>query len=138
MSIGITVGAITDEIGNGDFIHAFFSSICALCEPNGWGSKYPLLMNELYQGSLAWNNAKQALLELKDARLCLEKFPPAAVVWDINEPDSRPPWGDKIAGTITNMGNYFVSSSGRDLFDLLEEALEASYTSKKDAIIEHF
>ena len=40
------------QVGNGDFMHAFFSTICYHLEGKHWGSKYPYLMNELYQGRL--------------------------------------------------------------------------------------
>ncbi len=52
MGIGLNVGDFYYEIGSGDFLHSFFSTISFHLEPEGWGTKYPYLMNELYQGSL--------------------------------------------------------------------------------------
>jgi hypothetical protein len=58
------------------------------------------------------------------------------VVWDIENHQSKPPWGDNIASHITSLGNYFVSSTGRDVFHVLEEALTASAEEQHDAILE--
>ncbi|PAU51781.1 immunity 70 family protein [Pseudomonas indica] len=135
MSVGITVGSITDEIGAPSFVHAFFSTISAHCEPNGWGTAFPNLMKELYQGRLSFMHAKAALAELEQAKLLLKDLPPSQVVWDIEDRKAQPPWGNNIAGTITNLSNYFVSSTGRDVFALLEEALRASVDEERDATL---
>jgi Immunity protein 70 len=136
MTIGIRVGSIVDEIGAPSLVHAFFSTISAHCEPSGWGSRFPHLMNELYQGHLSSANAASALEELKEAKIKLSTLPPSKVIWDIEDLQAQPPWGTNIAADITNLGNYFVSSTGRDIFELFEEALNAAALNKKDATIE--
>ena len=135
MTIGVTVGSITDEIGPSDFVHAFFSTVSTHCEPGGWGSRFPHLMNELYQGLLPSESAPSALEELRIARRELAAFPPSAVVWDIDNPDTAPPWGDNIADHIKTLDVYFVSSTGRDVFELLEEAILAASDEKCDAVL---
>jgi len=135
MAVSVTVGSITSEIGAPSFVHAFFSTISAHCEPDGWGSRFPYLMNELYQGRLSHLNAVQALSQLQQAKATLSRLPPAAVVWDIENRQSRPPWGDNIASHITNLGNYFVSSSGQDVFDLLAQSVAASAEQQQDAVL---
>lgn len=135
MAVGVTVGSITGELGAPSFVHAFFSTISAYCEPAGWGSRMPHLMNELYQGRLPHMHALLALAELHKAKATLSNLPPASVVWDIENRQSRPPWGDNIASHITNLGNYFVSSAGRDVFDLLGEALTASAEQQRDVVL---
>ncbi|BEP55577.1 hypothetical protein GmRootV118_28210 [Variovorax sp. V118] len=136
MAVGVTVGSITNELGAPSFVHSFFSTISAHCEPTGWGSCFPHLMNELYQGRLPHAHASLALAELQQAKATLSKLPPACVVWDIENRQSKPPWGDNIASHITSLGNYFVSSTGRDVFDILEEALSASAEEQRDAVLQ--
>ena len=135
MGVGIKVGSIIDEIGSSNFVHAFFSTVSAHCEQGGWGTRFPHLMNELYQGCLPAQSAIAALGELREARAVLALHSPSDVVWDIEDETARPPWGDNIAPTITSLANYFVSSSGRDVFDLLEEAIDASARGKGDATL---
>jgi hypothetical protein len=52
------------------------------------------------------------------------------VVWDIDNPEARPPWGDDISSDITDLSNYFVTSDGRDLFEVLDEAMSALERSR--------
>ncbi|WP_440110927.1 Imm70 family immunity protein [Acidovorax sp. BL-A-41-H1] len=136
MAVGVRVGSITDELGASSFVHSSFSTISAHCEPSGWGSRFPHMMNELYRGRLPHANALLALGELHAARAILINLPPASVVWDIDNRLSRPPWGDNIASHITNLSNYFVSSTGRDVFGIFEEALAASAEERRDAVLE--
>ena len=135
MAVGIKVGSIKDEIGAPSFLHAFFSTISAHCDSGHWGSRFPLLFR-LYEGSLPSGDAAGALAELREAKVLLSRLPPSAVVWDIENRSAQPPWGTNIAADITSMGNYFVSSTGRDLFALLEEALTAAGEEGQDVFIE--
>lgn len=126
MGVAIQVGSIADEIGSAAFFHAFFSTISVRLEPNGWGSRFPLLMRHLYHGELPSGLAAGALVELEEVCSELGRLPPSEVVWDAENRSAKPPWGDNISSDITSLGNYFVSSTGRDLFDLLREALQAA------------
>lgn len=57
MTIGIKLGQITDEIGSSDFFHSFFSTIAGNLEPEGWGSRFPTMMNTFYAGKLeSWKS----------------------------------------------------------------------------------
>ncbi|MBE9175423.1 hypothetical protein IQ225_09140 [Synechocystis salina LEGE 06155] len=49
----------------------------------------------------------------------LSKFSPDKVIWDIENLDIIPPWGNGISSDITDLLNYFVTSSGRDLIAVL-------------------
>jgi hypothetical protein len=123
MTVGIELGNIIDEIGTGDFFHAFFSTISGNLEPKGWGSRFPVLMNKLYQGEVTQSDAAAALAELDQASAELAKLPARKVIWDVEDRSKTPPWGDRIATTITDLSNYFVTSTGRDLIELLREVL---------------
>ena len=136
MAVGVTVGSITDELGAPSFVHSFFSTISAHCEPTGWGRRFPHLMNELYQGRLPHGNALLALAELQQAKATLSNLPPTSVVWDLENRQSKPPWGDNIAPHITSLGNHFMSSTGRDVFRILEGALVASANEQRDAVLQ--
>ena len=125
MTVGIKLGNITDEIGAASFLYSFFSTIAAKLEPEGWGSRFPVLQRNLYSGELSSGDAGAALDELALVRTELARFPPKAVVWDYQDRSKTPPWGDDIADTITDLSNYFVTSTGRDLIGGFEEVFEA-------------
>jgi hypothetical protein len=135
MAVGIKVGSILDEIGAPSFFHSFFSTISAHADNGQWGSRFPQLFR-LYEGRVPAQEAGAALAELRDAKEILSELSPAAVIWDIENRSAEPPWGAHISPNITSLGNYFVSSTGRDLFALLEEALEAAEQEGQDASIE--
>ena len=124
MAVGIKLGSITDEIGTPDFFHAFFSTIAGNLEPDGWGTRFPALMKTLYAGELHRKDADEALKELDCIRIELSKLPPDQVIWDIDDRTKPLPWSDNIADSITDLSNYFVTSSGRDLILTLREILE--------------
>lgn len=48
------------------------------------------------------------------------------VVWDIEDLSKKSPWGANISEEITDLSNYFVTSSGEDLIILLKHALDIS------------
>ena len=123
MTVGFKVGSITDEIGSSDFFHAFFSTIAVRLEL-AWGARFPVLMTKLYQGELRQEDAVLALGELATIQSELRAFPPSQIVWDNDDKSKSPPWGTEIAATITDLSNYFVTSTGRDLIETLREGIE--------------
>src|SRR5215469_10373727 len=136
MGVDILVGDQGWEIGAASFLHSFFSTVSAHLEPGGWGTRFPALMHRLYKGHLPVAEAGQARRELDHIRRELERFPPSAVVWDIEDRSKTPPWGDNISPQVTSLANYFVTSNGRDLFAVVAEALDESERSGYDAVIQ--
>ena len=49
MAVGFKVGFYWFQIGNGDFLHGFFSTIAGNLENGRWGADFPIIMNELYR-----------------------------------------------------------------------------------------
>lgn len=125
MTIGLKLGNVTDEIGSPDFFHSFFSTIHHHLEDGTWGSGFPVLLNELYQGTLAASSAPMALDELTRVSGELAALPPDQVIWDIDDLMAQPPWGRDVSPDITDLSNYFVTSTGRDLILTIKEALES-------------
>lgn len=138
MAVGLRLGEEFHELGTHDFVHAFFSTVSCHLEPDGWGAQYPALMNELYQGRLGADRAAEALRELADAKRKLRNIPPSEVVWDIENLDARPPWGDHVSGDISNLSNYFVTSDGKDLFGVMETVIQKLAREGGVATIEPF
>lgn len=124
MTVGLHLGSITDEIGSSAFFHSFFSTISGNLESDGWGSRFPVLLRKLYQGELQQQDASAALEEVEEIIKEFVDMSPERVIWDIESLDVSPPWGDNISHEITNLSNYFVTSTGRDLFGVLKEILE--------------
>ncbi|WP_149207209.1 immunity 70 family protein [Flavobacterium johnsoniae] len=136
MAIGLKVSNYWFEIGTGDFFHCFFSNIAYHLEKENWGSIYPILMNELYQAELKNKNIDKAIHELKKIQIDFGKIPPSKIIWDIENLSLTPPWGDNISPEITNLSNYFLTSNGKDLFEIFFEALLKANNDRTDLLIQ--
>lgn len=130
MTVSLKVANIVWPLGTPAFFGAFFSTVAVHLEPGGWGTRFPGVMGALYSGALSAEDARRARRELDEIRIELRAFAAADVVWDIHDRAQRPPWGDDIAATITDLGNYFVTADGRDLFDVLGEAIDFCASSR--------
>jgi 2,3-bisphosphoglycerate-dependent phosphoglycerate mutase len=133
VSVGLRVRSNVWLVGTSDFFHAFFSTISARLEPDGWGTRFPALMNELYAGELPAEHAPAALAELDQIREELRRLPPSDVVWDVEDRGKQPPWGEDISDEITDLGNYFVTEDGKDLIDVMAEAI--AYAARAGAAV---
>lgn len=123
MSVTLTAGAATWEAGSTGELHALFSTIGHRLEPAGWGSRFPTLMNELYQDHLRAEAVPAARAEFARARDELTALPPAAVVWDIEDLSKRPPDGETVGPGIDTLADFFFTNDGEPLVDVLDQAL---------------
>lgn len=85
MATAFTVKFYMYPIGTSDFLHAFFSTVCGRLENGKWGSRYPYLMNELYQGMLSAEHLEAGAEELAQIKQALARFAPNQVIWNIED-----------------------------------------------------
>ncbi len=137
MAVGLKVKYFWYPIGDEDFLHAFFSTISYHLEKGKWGKEYPTLFKKLYQGNLPWKDCPKAISELDEIKAKLKSYKPSKVVWDIDDLSLRPPWGDEISETITDLSNYFVTSEGEDIFVVFLKAFNASIENQSNVEIEN-
>ena len=117
MVVGFKVKYYWYQVGHGDFLHSFFSTISYHLEQNGWGTEYPFILNELYNGKLENKNID---CELEEIIKKLQKLSPSQVIWDIEDLSKRPPWSGNINKDITNL--LIITSDGENLIDMLLKA----------------
>ncbi|WP_147534943.1 immunity 70 family protein [Bacillus marasmi] len=130
MAVGILVDCFYYELGHSDFVHSFFSTISYHLEKEGWGTKYPLLMNELYNDKLNWNEVSVVKANLIEIEQELSKYLPEQVIWDIDDLSKNPPWGDKISPKVTSLANYFATNDGKTFFEVLRTAIDVAEEDK--------
>ena len=123
MAVGFSVGFYWFQIGTGDFLHSFFSTVAFNLENKKWGSRFPIIMNKLYQGKLEVEVVDKAIEELKVIQEELNAYGPGKVIWDIEDLSKQPPWGNEISKDITDLSNYFVTSDGEDFLSVFFRAL---------------
>lgn len=120
------------QIGRGDFLHSFFSTVAYNLEDKKWGNRFPVIMNHLYQGKVAIEEVDKAIEELAIIREELKELSIDKVIWDIDDISQKPPWGSDVCEDITNLSNYFVTSDGEDFISILFHALEMAKEVKSD------
>jgi hypothetical protein len=135
VAVGIKVGAGVNLLGDGDFVTAFFCTIAGNLEPDGWGSRFPVAMGPLYDGDVPNDQVPALRRELDSIRAELGQLPPDRVIWDLDDRDARPPWGDNVASDITDLGNYFVTADGKDIFEVIDDALDYAESSGQGATL---
>ena len=123
MSLGLLAADLTWRVGSPDLLHAFFSTIAVRLEPLGWGTRFPALMNDLYEGELAADRVETALSELMLARRELSFLPADRMVFDADAPDAPSPRRAALAGGAPDASKCFFTEDGKDLFDVLLAAL---------------
>ena len=134
--VGFKVKFYWYQIGSGDFLHAFFSTVAYNLENMKWGSRFPVIMKELYQGHLPKEHVDAAIGELAVISAELRDLSPDHVIWDIEDLSKQPPWGNDISEDITDLSNYFVTSDGEDFLTILLHALEKAKDVNEDVNIE--
>ena len=136
MSVSLWVGNRCYEIGSTSLLKAFFSTIYVRLEDERWGSDYPAVMRELYQGTLQYQRCGEAIRELRDIRENLKGFAPDQVVWDFENRSTAPPWGTDISPAITSLADYFRTSDGKGLIEVLLGGLEEAKDKKRHVRIQ--
>ncbi|QWX84611.1 immunity 70 family protein [Cellulophaga sp. HaHaR_3_176] len=136
MGLHLSTSHYIYEIGTSDFLISFFDTIEYRLTKGFFGKKYPIVLNEFYNGNLKYENLEKAERELKDIQKRLKKFKPSKVVWDKNDLNKKPPWGDNISSDITDLSNYHVTSDGKVLFDVIFRAIEKGKSEKSGIKIE--
>lgn len=103
---------------------SFFDTITYNLENSERGSRFPYIAKELYYGELQPEHVSAALAELQQIEKELAKLPPTNIVWDIEDLQKQPPWGDNVSKDITNLAEYFTTTMGENLLDIILTALQ--------------
>jgi hypothetical protein len=117
--------------GGEDFwLHSFFSTIAYQLETDGWGSRFPALMNDLYTGRLPVDRVNEARAELTTIEAELRQLPPEARVFDYDDPNQPTPW--PVPPGAESLADCFLTANGLSMLDLLARALDVSEEARAD------
>lgn len=114
---------ISHLLGNPDLVHAFFCTISVRLEPDGWGTRFPKLMKDLYERTIRPDGALELERELKTIEMELRGFSPDDSVWSLQDRAGLPAPGDTVEG-VTSLAGYFRTPPpySENFFDKLIEA----------------
>lgn len=123
--------------GELNFVDAFFNTVCYRLENNRWGSRFPHLMRDLYNGKVEQKNINEFEKEVHTVEEELKKFKIQQVVYDLNDPTVEPPWHSSgISNELTNLSDYWVTNDGQKLFQNLYKAINSAKRTNQTLLLE--
>jgi len=122
--VDLTVENTVLRLSEDDVLASFFSTVSYRLEPEGWGTRFPALMDDLYLGHLPTERLAEAASELATVREELTRLPASEVIADYDDPERAafPPPESREAPA----GEYFRSHDGRELLTVLEGGVEVA------------
>jgi 2,3-bisphosphoglycerate-dependent phosphoglycerate mutase len=120
----LTVGERSREFGPDQVIDAMFTTISCRLEPQGRGTRFPAVMDDLQSGYLAPARAHDALRELKEIQGALLKIPVSDVVWSLADMRRGDDAKEAVNHRASSVFEYFVDTNGRPLISLLQDGVQ--------------
>ncbi len=137
--VALRTGSVLTEVGAPSILHALYSSISANLEPQGWGSRFPVVMNRLYQGRLPASDCPAALAELRTIERELQEIPVSRVIWDYDDRSRAPSPHYRAPPEAQNLAGYFVTVNGLNLLRAgLIESVESAVEFGHDVRVATF
>lgn len=135
MGVSVWVGDNVYEIGASSFLNSFFSTVYVTLENERWGSRFPIIMRQLYSGKMTHTQSETAINELQSIRALFGERAPGDLVWDFEDREAVPPGEPKVSSDVNSLADAFITSDGRDLFDVLLEAFAEAMHQRLDVVI---
>ena len=121
--------------GSPAFLNSFFSTVAVRAEGERWGRK-PHSDERFHAGRVGAATAETALRRARRHSTDAVHAVPIAGGLGLRGSSRAPTLGRQSSATITSLGDYFVTSDGEDLIDVLREALGHSLQTGEEARVE--
>src|SRR5215470_4756251 len=103
----------TFELGPKTMLEALFATITYRLEPDGRGSRFPMVMKRLYSGRLRPSEIPGAVRELEAIESELTGLPADRAIWSLSDLRRRDDRELPVNHRATNVRDYFVGADGR-------------------------
>lgn len=129
MSLGVKYRYGLFNVGTVGFFNSFFATVCMRLENGVWGSRFPVVMRQLYWGRVEVASLQEGIAELEVIKREFLERPVSDALWvtgvgnDRVEPDYIVTRGEHAH----NLFEYFVTSSGRSLIDRLLKCFSRAF-----------
>lgn len=114
------------EIASGVVVEAFAATVSYRLEPNGQGTRFPLVLDHLLAGRLDPSRADAALAELETIAAELRSLPASRVVYSLADLSRRDDPRAIVDRAAKDACGYFVAEDGRPLVEALREGILAA------------
>jgi hypothetical protein len=112
------------DVGPNTMLEALFATITYRLEPDGRGSRFPMVMKRLFAGRLPPSEIPAALRELVEIETELTGLPSDRVVWSLSDLRRRDDRELPVNHRASNARDYFVGADGRPLICILREVCQ--------------
>ena len=127
---GLKIGNSVTYIGSPKILQTFLLTIHRELETQGWGSRFPLLLNDLYvSGKIAGDKGKLLKNEMDVVRSEFASSSPDDVIWILNKEIVPAGIFNSNASDLTE---YFVTQADVNLIDILIRRSDRMIKEQKD------
>ena len=128
--IFLTVGDDSRPLAAQAIIEAFFATVSYCLEPDGWSSRFPVVLNGLYASRFEpQQNADAALRELEIIERELKALPPERAIASLRNLARLDDAHSTVNRGAANLFEYFVVADGKT--PILDELRQAVSTARQ-------
>jgi len=130
MKVGFLVFADWFEFGYSETLYSWFSTICYRLEDKEWGSRFPIVMNDLYyneEHGVAYENLEDFKNELETIKHEFSKLTKKDAIWSFEDKVLEvPPSMPNINYSATNLIDFYIKlNSNKNIFDVIYRKYES-------------
>lgn len=114
------------EVASGAVLEAFAATVSYRLEPDGWASRFPVVLDHLLAGRLGPADVDAALAELDAIASGLRALPRDRIVFDLADLSRRDDPRARVDRAAATAFGFFVAEDGRPLVDVLREGAMAA------------
>ena len=134
--VGLIAHCFLFPLGTADLVDSFFYTISWRLERKEWGSRFPAIMNELYQGLLPYESLEKAAFELQIINDEMSYLPHTSGVWVYEIHSDPPPREIGENKDARNLSETFMTSIGRKMLNEFKTAIRVAKRYKEPVRME--
>jgi 2,3-bisphosphoglycerate-dependent phosphoglycerate mutase len=127
----LTIGKSSRELAPDRAVEAMFTTIGCRLEPQGRGTRFPAVMDDLYAGYLTPARAPGALKELDEIEACLRTIPITQVICSLADLRRGGDSDEGVNHRASNVFDYFIDVDGRPLTSRLRDGVQECLNSQQ-------
>lgn len=134
--VGLISHCYLFPLGTADLVSSFFYTIAWRLEQKRWGSRFPVIMGELYEGILPYERLKQASSEMELIQEEMQYLPPSSGIWIYEIRSDPPPRDFGENKDATDLSEVFMTSIGRNMLSEFKTAIRVAMQYKEPVKLE--
>ncbi|MEA1880586.1 MAG: Imm70 family immunity protein [Campylobacterota bacterium] len=139
-NIGFLVYTSWTEFGYSETLYSWFSTICYRLEDGEWGSRFPVVMNDLYyneENGVGYDKLETFKEEIKIIKSKFSKLTPNEAIWSLEDNNLKIPNNmPNINYDAKSLVNFYIkTNSNKNIFDIIYRKIESMEYNKRSCRI---